>query len=85
MTVHVKFFAALKASIGAESIQIDTLFEPRTVAGLKRHLTVSVPQFDKAAQAIGRLHVAVDLELAQDDTPISHNAEVAFFPPVTGG
>jgi molybdopterin converting factor small subunit len=55
------------------------------VAGLKRHLTVSVPQFDKAAQAIGRLHVAVDLELAQDDTPISHNAEVAFFPPVTGG
>ena len=43
---------------------------------------VQTEDFDAGAE-IARLRAAVDQRMARDDTPLG--AEVAFFPPVTGG
>lgn len=85
MAVTVKFFAGLKEKAGVDQMRLDAQFEPMTVAGLRAHLLSTQPDLARAFEDERRLNVAVNQELAQDDTEIDDGSEVAFFPPVTGG
>ncbi|MDH4395143.1 MAG: molybdopterin converting factor subunit 1 [Limnobacter sp.] len=85
MNITVRFFASLKEQMGVDRLQLDTAFEPRTVAGLKAFLCVHNAQFGNSVQQIGRIRAAVNQDMADEDTAIPAAAEVAFFPPVTGG
>ena len=79
--VQVLFFATLKEHIGQRQITQD-LPDTATVADLRRALQVAFPQ---AAEALGRALVAVNQTFAADEDPLPDGAEVAFFPPVSGG
>ncbi|WP_370263049.1 molybdopterin converting factor subunit 1 [Limnobacter sp.] len=85
MSIKVRFFASLKEHMGCESLIVDGPFEPATVAGLSAHLKQSQPQFAKALAEVGRVRAAVNHDMADEHTLVPAGAEVAFFPPVTGG
>lgn len=85
MSITVRFFASLKEQMGMERLQLDAAFEPRTVAGLKVFLCTHNAQFATSVEQIGRLRAAVNQDMADENTAIPPAAEVAFFPPVTGG
>lgn len=80
MVVKIKLFAMLKDSLGEEiELQVP---EPATVSGLMARFLEEYPQF-KAAE--GSLNVAVDHTYSAGDREIAPGAEVAIFPPVSGG
>jgi len=85
MKVKVRFFASLKEQFGRDGLEVNTAFSPATVAGLRAHLCAQYPEFAKAISQVGRLRAAVNQDRADDETPVGEHAEVAFFPPVTGG
>ena len=80
MKITVQLFASLREQLG-ERVEIDVP-EPATALGLLETFVTLYPQF-KSAQ--GNLNVAVNQEYAAGDRPIPPGAEVAIFPPVSGG
>ena len=85
MKLTLKYFASLRETLGTGgSLEWTPDTEP-TAAALRAWLRT---QSDAHAQALapGRaVRVAVDQALADEATPLRDGAEVAFFPPVTGG
>jgi molybdopterin synthase catalytic subunit len=80
MTVDILLFASLKEQLG-ESIALEVP-EPVTVSTLLKIFGERFPQFKTA---LPHLNVAVNLEYRAGDQPIPRGAEVALFPPVSGG
>jgi len=83
--ITLKYFASLREALGpGGTLDWQPAAEP-TAAALRAWLRA---QSDAHAQALapGRaVRVAVDQALADGATPLRDGAEVAFFPPVTGG
>jgi molybdopterin synthase catalytic subunit len=80
MTVDILLFASLKEQLG-ETVALDVP-EPVTVSALLRSFGERFPQF---RSALPHLNVAVNLEYQVGDHAIPAGAEVALFPPVSGG
>lgn len=81
MNVHVQLFARARDLAGASSVEVDIGTEP-TVAALREALIASQPAL---AAIAGSLHVAVNGDYAADTVSIPPRAEIACFPPVSGG
>jgi sulfur-carrier protein len=81
MTVRVLFFAKARDLAGAASHDL-LLADGATVADLRRELGRSIPGL---APLLARLHVAINNDYAADGDTIPQNAEIACFPPVSGG
>ena len=85
MRLTLKYFASLREALGAGGVLEWTSEAEPTAAALRAWLRT---QSDAHAQALapGRaVRVAVDQMLADESAPLHDGAEVAFFPPVTGG
>ena len=96
MKLTLRYFASLRESLGegevldwsvpaAGDATSAEAAEAATAGALRAWLR---SQSDAHAQALapGRaVRVAVDQALADESTPLRDGAEVAFFPPVTGG
>ncbi|MCV2366886.1 molybdopterin converting factor subunit 1 [Roseateles oligotrophus] len=83
MTIRLKFFASLRERLGANEAL--TLPAGTTVAGLRDLL---LARSDAHAELLARgraVRCAVNQQLCAEDAVIGDGAEVAFFPPVTGG
>ncbi len=83
MKVRVRYFASLREALGAgESLELPA---DATVAAARDAL-VARDAAHAAALARGRaLRCALDQVLCDESAPLSDGAELAFFPPVTGG
>jgi len=79
--VGVLFFATLRDRAGARALEFDLPAEA-TVQALKDHIAVHHPNL---AAAMETAIVAINREFAFDETVIPEGAEVAMFPPVSGG
>jgi molybdopterin synthase catalytic subunit len=79
--ISVLFFATLKDRVGTSRTEIE-LPHGATVADLRSAICKRYPQ---AAPAIGSALVAVNREYAFDEDALPQAAEVAIFPPVSGG
>jgi molybdopterin converting factor subunit 1 len=77
----VRLFARARDVAGADSIRV-TLPSGATVARLRQALCEACPGLTSLA---GGLLVAVNAQYASDALPLSADAEVACFPPVSGG
>jgi sulfur-carrier protein len=75
MSIQVKFFASLRETIGKTEVELATA---RTAGEAWDQATDAMPRPDN-------ILVAINLEYAHFDDPVSDGDEVAFFPPVTGG
>jgi molybdopterin synthase sulfur carrier subunit len=85
MRLTLKYFASLRESLGEGGVLDWTPGGTPTAAALRAWLRT---QSDAHASALapGRaVRVAVDQVLADEAAPLHEGAEVAFFPPVTGG
>jgi len=83
MKVHVRYFASLREALGSgETVTVD---EGTTVGALRDRL-IAQDAAHAAALARGRaVRSALDQQMCGDDALVGEGAEVAFFPPVTGG
>ena len=85
MRLTLKYFASLRETLGPGGALDWQPEGESTAAALRAWLRA---QSDAHAQALapGRaVRVAIDQALADETTPLRDGAEVAFFPPVTGG
>ncbi len=85
MKLTVLYFARLREAVGREREELEVPGDVDTVAKLRAHLMARGAPFAEAFATIGRIRAAVDRTMAQDDSLLRDGAEVAFFPPVTGG
>jgi molybdopterin synthase sulfur carrier subunit len=85
MQLTLRFFASLREALGPGGpLAWQPEGEP-TVGALRDWL---LAQSEAHAQVLARgraVRVAVDQVIADEATPLREGAEVAFFPPVTGG
>lgn len=83
MKVTVRYFASLREALGAS--EVVEVPEGATAGGLRDALAGRGGPH-AAALARGRaVRCAVDQVMAPEATALRDGAEVAFFPPVTGG
>ncbi|HUL65939.1 MAG TPA: molybdopterin converting factor subunit 1 [Burkholderiaceae bacterium] len=85
MRVTVLYFARLREALQCEREVIDVPADVRTVTQLRAWLVARGEPWSSAFGEIKRIRAAIDQAMAQDTTPLHEGAEVAFFPPVTGG
>jgi len=79
--ISVLFFAILKEKTGVSQIEIEVP-EELTVADLKVYLAEIYPSIKSFFQSV---ITSINREFAFDEDHIPGGAEVAFFPPVSGG
>jgi sulfur-carrier protein len=85
MQIKVLYFAKLREQLGCAEETISLPPGVRTVGALRAHLQTR-GQAWQTALAPGKLaKAAVNHSLANETDTFSAGAEVAFFPPVTGG
>jgi molybdopterin synthase sulfur carrier subunit len=85
MRVRVLYFAALRERIGCAEETVDVPAAVAVVGELQRWLASRGEPWAAAFAETRRVRAAVDQSMATDATALHDNAEVAFFPPVTGG
>jgi sulfur-carrier protein len=82
-TVHVRYFASLREALGPqESVQVP---EGCTVGGLRAQLLARGGRHAEALAPGRPVRAALAQVVCGDDARLTDGAEVAFFPPVTGG
>lgn len=81
--VEVRYFASIREALGArETIRV----EPGLTVGAVRDALIARSPAHAQALAHGRsLRSALNQVLCDDDALVGEGAELAFFPPVTGG
>ena len=84
MNVTVRYFASLRETLGhAESVE---LAHETIDVGALRDLLIARSSVHAQALARGRaIRTALDQTLCDEAAMLRDGAEVAFFPPVTGG
>ena len=83
MTIQVRFFASLREALGP--LQTVEVPAGTTLGGLRDQLIASSPRHAEALARGRALRCALNQTMVDEATPIAVGAEVAFFPPVTGG
>lgn len=79
--IKLLFFATLRDRAGTKAVEIEVPVGT-TVSALKMRVVKDYPSLDKAMETA---IVAVNREYAPEEAVLPDRAEVAFFPPVSGG
>jgi molybdopterin synthase sulfur carrier subunit len=83
MNVRIKYFASIREAVGqgTENLQCAA-----ATAGALRDELIARGEPYAAALARGKsVRIAIDQVMCDEAAPLRDGAEVAFFPPVTGG
>ncbi len=83
MKVTVKYFASIRETIGAASESLDT--PAQTLSALRDELIASSPTHAECLARGRAVRLALNQVMADESVALTEGAEVAFFPPVTGG
>ena len=83
MLVQVKYFASIREGlgIGSESLQTDAA----TLADLRDQLIARGGAYAVHLARGRAVRLALQQVMSEETQPLHDGAEVAFFPPVTGG
>ncbi|MBT9457368.1 MAG: MoaD/ThiS family protein [Burkholderiaceae bacterium] len=83
MTIQLRYFASLREALGsAETVEVA---DGATVAQVRDQLIArGAPHADALARGKA-VRAAVDQALSDESARLHDGAELAFFPPVTGG
>jgi molybdopterin synthase sulfur carrier subunit len=83
MKIQVRYFASLREALGAtEAMHMP---EGGTLRGLRDALSARTARHAEVLARDRAVRCALDQRMCDEDTALSDGAEVAFFPPVTGG
>lgn len=83
MKITVKYFASIREAIGQGSESLDTT--AATLAGLRDELIMRGPVYAESLARGKAVRLALDQVMVDESAALREGAEVAFFPPVTGG
>lgn len=83
MSLQLRYFASVREALGVDETVPYVAGE--TVAALRQRLRAMSEAHAQALADDQALRCAVNQTLCSMDTVLSDGAEVAFFPPVTGG
>jgi molybdopterin synthase sulfur carrier subunit len=81
----VLYFARLREAIGRDREQIEPPAAVRTLGQLRSWLQSRGEPWAQAFAEVRGVRMAIDQAVGSEDTPLRDGAEIAFFPPVTGG
>jgi molybdopterin synthase sulfur carrier subunit len=84
MAVTVKFFASVREAVGVSNETLALPAGVATVGDLRAHLAARGDAWSQALSSPA-LRMACNQIMCDAATPVADGAEVAFFPPVTGG
>jgi molybdopterin converting factor subunit 1 len=79
--IKLLFFATIRDRAGTKSMELDVP-DGLTVLGLKEKLAAEYPNLKDSMRSV---LITIDREYAFDEAVIPPNAEMAMFPPVSGG
>ena len=83
MKLSIRYFASIREALGQSLESVDT--SATTLGGLRDEL---IARGGTYAQALARgkaVRLALNQVMVDESAALSEGAEVAFFPPVTGG
>ena len=83
MQVNVRYFASIREAIGTSQERVET--SGRTLSDLRAELLGRGGAYAECLAPGRALRMALNQVMADDDASLVDGAEVAFFPPVTGG
>ncbi len=81
--ITVRYFASIREALGQGSEAVETA--AATVGALRTELIERGGAYAECLAQGKAVRMAVNQELSGDDDALPAGAEVAFFPPVTGG
>ncbi|MCI0551122.1 MAG: MoaD/ThiS family protein [Anaerolineae bacterium] len=79
--VKLLFFATLRDRAGTKAVELDVPSD-LTVLGLKHKISDEYPNLKESMKSV---LITINREYAFDEAVIPPNAELAMFPPVSGG
>jgi molybdopterin synthase catalytic subunit len=79
--IKVLFFASLRDYAGSKSMDME-IPDGTTILDLENILAQLYPRFEQVRTS---MMAAINHEYVADDQVIPEHAEIAFFPPVSGG
>jgi molybdopterin synthase sulfur carrier subunit len=85
MDIQLRFFASLREAVGTGQEAVTVPEAVRTVGDLRAYLRTRGGKWAEALADGRALRMAYNQQMVGPDTLLTEGAEVAFFPPVTGG
>lgn len=83
MKIQLRYFASIREAIGTGHEAIDTA--AATLSALRDELIARGGAHAEALARSRAVRVSMNQTMADESAALSDGAEVAFFPPVTGG
>jgi len=84
MMIRVRFFAALRESLGIDSLDV-TSAANTDLSGLLEHIRRMLGDAAVAALCAPDVRVALNREFVVGECVMKDGDEIAFMPPITGG
>ncbi|KPC49366.1 MoaD/ThiS family protein [Amantichitinum ursilacus] len=84
-TLELRYFARLRDALGCQAERVDVPADIDTPRQLIAWLRQRGGAWDSELSGQRPFRVAINQDMSQLDDPIPPGAEVAIFPPVTGG
>ena len=85
MTIKVRYFAWVRERVGKPEEVLDLPAGVATVGDLMTWLAGRGEEYAYAFENPKVIRAAIDRAHVRPDTPLGQAAEIAFFPPMTGG
>ena len=85
MKLQLRYFASIRESLGLEQEAIQLPASVRTMDDLRTHLRLRGGIWTEVLGEGKVLRCALNHQIVNASTELVDGAEVAFFPPVTGG
>lgn len=85
MTVTIKYFASVREAVGTGEERMELPAGVATVGALRDVIVARGGVWAEALGANRPLRMACNQSMCDASAPVAGGAEVAFFPPVTGG
>ena len=85
MKLELRFFASLREALGLSQETVEVPEVVKTVSQLRAHLITRGGVWAEALAEGKALRCALNQTMVDANTALMDGAEVAFFPPVTGG
>jgi molybdopterin synthase sulfur carrier subunit len=85
MKLELRFFASLREALGISQESVTIPAAIKTIADLREHLIERGSPWAEVLADGKVLRCALNQQMVDANTSLQDGAEVAFFPPVTGG